>query len=73
MSEETAEVEIGSEAGGAAGADTEVTGAAGAAAEAAGAVASVDFPLVSEASEAPPEAAGFAVWTNLLTGAMAWK
>lgn len=59
MSVETAEgAETGSEAGGAAMA---VAGAAGGGAEAAGAAASTDFPLVSGASEAPPQAAGVAV------------
>lgn len=61
MSVETAAgAEIGSEAGGAAAA----AGAAGGGAEAAGAAAaaaSADFPLVSGALEAPPEAAGVAV------------
>lgn len=59
MSVETAEgAETGSEAGGAA---TAVAGAAGGGAEAAGAAASADLPLVSGASEAPPEVAGVAV------------
>lgn len=62
MSVETAEgAETGSEAGGA---DMAAAGAAGGGAEAAGAAAaaaSADFPLVSGASEAPPEAAGVAV------------
>lgn len=64
MSVETAAegAEIGREAGGA---DVAAAvGAAGGGAEAAGAAAaaaSADFPLVSGASEAPPEAAGVAV------------
>lgn len=59
MSEETAEgAGTGSEAGGA---DAAVAGAAGGGAEAAAAAAPADFPFVSGASEAPPEAAGAAV------------